>query len=280
MNPDGAPRHQLHACTRIGAQLSPPFVIFIPGLDGATSFFDGVVPLVTPHATVAIFFLPLRPAAMPETAYTLDYLANELATTVDNVLTEAASQRAAVHLVGESFGGVVAQVYARRRCHRAVASLVLLSSLAKTNLPPNIAWKADNLLPILKGVGWLLPGIAQAIFARLHVDDVCEPTEQQYVKDLFVQEASRADFRSVMSRIGLVRHLDIVEEAKAITLPTLIVHGTDDHFTKESSVELHGLIQGSTLRSLPGGHLPHITSPGLFADMIVAHILSAHAVSL
>jgi hypothetical protein len=54
-------------------------------------------------------------------------------------------------------------------------------------------------------------------------------------------------------------------------------HGDDDHFTKASSLELHGLIKGSTLRSLPGGHLPHITSPDLFADMIVAHIASVTA---
>jgi pimeloyl-ACP methyl ester carboxylesterase len=245
-------------------------------LDGATAFFDGVIPCLTAHVTVVTFFLPLRPAAMPETAYTLDYLASELAAAVDDVLA-ATGNSPAVHLVGESFGGVVVQVYERRHCHRAVASLVLLSSLAKTSLPPEVAWKADNLLPILKGVGWLLPGVAQAIFARLHVDDVCEPTEPQAVKDLFVHEASRADFRSVMSRIGLVRHLDMVEEARAIALPTLIVHGDDDHFTKASSLELHGLIKGSTLRSLPGGHLPHITSPDLFADMIVAHIASATA---
>ena len=33
-----------------------------------------------------------------------------------------------------------------------IDSLVLLSSLAKTELPADIAWKADNLLPILKGI--------------------------------------------------------------------------------------------------------------------------------
>ena len=59
--------------------------------------------------------------------------------------------------------------------------------------------------PITTGVGSCFPSLAQHIFARLHVDDVCEPTEPQFVKDLFVKEASRADFRSVMSRIRLVR---------------------------------------------------------------------------
>ena len=66
------------------------------------------------------------------------------------------------------------------------------------------------------------------------MDDVCEPTEPQFVKDLFVREASRADFRSVMSRIRLVRHLDIRQRSAVIDVPTLVVHGTDDHFTKVS----------------------------------------------
>jgi proline iminopeptidase len=174
--------------------------------------------------------------------------------------------------VGESFGGVVAQWYATLYPDH-VSSLVLLSSLAKTNLPPSIAWKADNLLPLLKGVGYFAPGLAQRIFAQLHVDDVCEPSEPQFVKDLFIKEASSADFASVMARISLVRHLDIVEKSKSIRQPTLVVHGADDHFTKESSLELHGLIPSSTLRSLPGGHLPHITSPKEFADMIRSHVL-------
>ena len=41
---------------------------------GATSFFDGVIPLLTPHADVLMFHLPLRPATMSEADYTFDYL--------------------------------------------------------------------------------------------------------------------------------------------------------------------------------------------------------------
>lgn len=255
---------------------NPPIIVLIPGLDGATSFFDNVIPQLTPSFDLVVFRLPLRPTTMSEDQYTFDYICSRLHQVVEPIYMKNAgndpSRGQPIHLVGESFGGVVAQWYTSLYPDH-VSTLVLLSSLAKTDLPPAIAWKADNLLPILKGVGYVAPRLAQWIFARLHVDDVCEPSEPQFVKDLFIKEASRADFSSVMARISLVRHLDVVEKSKAIRKPTLIIHGADDHFTKESSFELHGLIQGSTLKSLAGGHLPHITSPKEFADMIRSHVL-------
>ena len=93
------------------ATTSPPTIVLIPGLDGmtsffslhpsdnlplmpsplimiithlstgATSFFDDVIPLLTPHADVLMFHLPLRPATMSEANYTFDYL--RLATSHD-----------------------------------------------------------------------------------------------------------------------------------------------------------------------------------------------------
>ena len=148
--------------------------------------------------------------------------------------------------------------------------MVLLSSLAKTQLPPEIEWKVQWLLPIVKNLGELFPDVAQYLFARIHAEDVVEQSEPQYVRDLFVKEAAHAHFYSVMARIGIVHKLDIEEKTQSINTPTLIIHGEDDHFTRKDSLRLHELINGSQLLSLPGGHLPHITSPKRFAEMIVS----------
>ena len=110
---------------------SPPTIVLIPGLDGATSFFDGVIPLLTPHADVLMFHLPLRPATMLESGYTFDYLSDELEKDIRAHLDvrnrrnneksssdgtssivngqSSSSSSSSVHLVGESFGGVIAQ---------------------------------------------------------------------------------------------------------------------------------------------------------------------------
>jgi pimeloyl-ACP methyl ester carboxylesterase len=108
-------------------------------------------------------------------------------------------------------------------------------------------------------------------------------------------EAMFAHFHSVMARIDIAYTLDIVDKVRKIVVPTLIVHGkhcsvynsfstlrymnfsiifsgTDDHFTKKDSFRLNELIANSELQSLPGGHLPHVTSPKAFAHMITDFI--------
>ena len=47
---------------------------------------------------------------------------------------------------------MIAQIFTAQHPER-VRSLVLLSSLAKTALPPNIEWKVRNLLPVLELLG-------------------------------------------------------------------------------------------------------------------------------
>jgi pimeloyl-ACP methyl ester carboxylesterase len=230
-------------------------IVLLPGLDGATSFFDDVIPELTATNGVAVvmFYLPLKTNTIKDSEYTFDYLASELKSVVDEVNASVAERRSTstsrprVTLVGESFGGVVAQVFAYNY-PTCLSSLVLLSSLAKTNLPPEIEWKVRNLLPILKTVGWFVPEIAQHIFARLHVDDVCEKHEPQFVKDLFIKEASAAHHYSVMARINIVHKLDIREQSARITTPTLIIYGADDHFTKEASLQLHEIIPQSVIK--------------------------------
>jgi pimeloyl-ACP methyl ester carboxylesterase len=94
-----------------------------------------------------------------------------------------------------------------------------------------------------------------------------------YLFILFVcAEAMFAHFHSVMARIDIAYKLDIVEKVQRITAPTLIVHGTDDHFTKKDSYALYKLISNSELQSLPGGHLPHVTSPKKFAHIITEFV--------
>jgi pimeloyl-ACP methyl ester carboxylesterase len=146
---------------------------------------------------------------------------------------------------------------------------VLLSSLAKTNLPTEIKWKLDHLFPIICAVGSFFPSLAQAAFARIHVDDVVARQEASFVKEMFIKEASFAHFYSVMRRIRIVSVLDIITRVQQIKTESLIVYGEDDHFTKKDSMILHDLLAHSRLQGMPGGHLPHLTSPKLFATHVL-----------
>jgi len=53
---------------------------------------------------------------------------------------------------GESFGGIIGQ-HVAFNYPDIVDKLVVLSSLAKTELPPEIQWKLDYLFPIINNLG-------------------------------------------------------------------------------------------------------------------------------
>jgi len=241
-----------------------PSLVIIPGLDGCTSFFSGVIPELTPKYNVIVFNIPLAksPFDREETPdYTFSYLASEVKRVMDlNGVKKA-------HLIGESFGGVIAQRFTLDYPD-AVNKLVVLSSLAKTDMPPEIAFKANYLLPVVRGFGLAFPELAQTLFAYLHVDDVIEPHEPQWVKDFFKKEASWAHHYSVMKRLSIVIPLDMLEEVKNIQHKTLLLHGEDDHFTGKDSKLLHETIPNSELVGLPGGHLPHLVHPKAFSSKV------------
>jgi len=75
-----------------------------------------------------------------------------------------------------------------------------------------------------------------------------------------------------MKRISIVSKLDIEEQSRSITSPTLIVYGNDDHFTKKSSLKLFRIIDKSKLKGMNGGHLPHVSQPQEFALLVLDFI--------
>ena len=245
------PRYRTH-----GDRTKPPLVV-IPGLDGCTVFFSGVIPELVRDFFVVVYDLPFYHGQN----YTFSYLANDVAAALD----ELAIERAAI--VGESFGGVVAQHVALEHSER-VEALVLLSSLARTELTPVVKFKLHCLLPLVEFLGRAFPGIAQTIFAKVHASDVVESSEPAWARSLFVKEASWAHHASVMQRIKIVAALDIEDRVPAIMQPVLLVRGADDSFTGHTTARLRSLLRRVDVVTLPGGHLPHVTSSHAFARVV------------
>jgi pimeloyl-ACP methyl ester carboxylesterase len=243
-------------------------IVLVPGLDGATAFFADIVPELTPQYHVVVYNLPLCARGCDESAYTFEYLASDLHSVISELKLDQ------ITLVGESFGGIIAQHYAHQHSDK-LKRMVLMSSLARTLLPADIKWKLDNLMPIIGTLGHYFPHFAQFLFAQIHVDDVIEPGESAEVRQLFIKEASFAHFYSVLARIKITAKLDILDLLRTITTPTLVIHGEDDHFTSKDSVELHARLHNSMLRSLPGGHLAHTSQPKEFAAMVAEFVQSS-----
>lgn len=239
-----------------------PAVVLIPGLDGLTEFFSELIPELARHYTVVRYELPLLgDARAAGVDYSFDYLARDLKSTLD----ELGIQRA--HIVGESFGGVVAQTFALA-CAASVQTLTLISSAPHFEL----STKNRLLLPLFRITPmWL--------FARVHLHDVCEPHDPQWAKDLFVRGASYADHASVYARARIVARVDLRARVHEIQMPVLLVIGAADQFTGAASRALAQMLPDARCVAIAGGgHLCHLTHPHAFLDALLP-FLGNHAES-
>jgi len=227
---------------------SGPAVISVPGLDGATEFFSDIVPELTREFTVIVYHLPLLTEAREAgEEYTFDFLAADL----KSVLDEMGITR--THIIGESFGGVVTQVFALDY-PEYVEKLVLISTA------PHFEISEKNRLQM-----FFLALVIQSVFARVHVRDVCERSDPRWAKEKFIREASWADRKSVHARTRIVSRMDLRGRIGGIRAPTLLVVGGADRFTGEASRKMRDSIPDGVIVEIPGGgHLCHMTHPELF----------------
>jgi pimeloyl-ACP methyl ester carboxylesterase len=226
-----------------------PPVVIIPGLDGLTEFFTDITPQLTPHYRVIVYYLPLlAEAEAAGVPYTLDFIADDLKSVLDQLGIDKP------HIIGESFGGAVAQTFVLAH-PEMVDRLILISTCARFELPVRTQW-------VLR----FQPYIPQALFARLHVDDVCERHDPQWAKEVFVRGAAWADHRSVLARGAALMTFDTRDRIGALACPAMMVIGGSDHMTGRSSRDTAALIPGCEVVTVPnGGHLCHMVDPDSFS---------------
>jgi pimeloyl-ACP methyl ester carboxylesterase len=234
-------------------------VLLIPGLDGLTEFFFDVVPELARRYRVVLYELPLRgDADVARVPYTFDYLASDLRDVLDELRVDRA------HIVGESFGGVVAQTFALDAPER-VETLTLISSA------PHFEVSTKNKLLL-----HLFAITPMWLFARVHLSDVCEPEDPAWAKRLFVRGASYADHASVLARARIVSTVDLRPRIGEITCPLLLVIGSRDRFTGEASRQLGSVLPQARLAVIEGGgHLCHMTHPRPFLDALLPFLGAA-----
>ena len=235
--------------------LTPAAAAASPKLDplGLTETFSDVVPELSRSHRVIVYHLPLRGEADERgRRYSFEFIAEDL----KSVLEELGIAKA--HIIGESFGGVVTQTFALDHPD-AVDKLVLLSTASKFDL----SMKNRLLLPLFRVTPmWL--------FARIHLRDVCEPHDPQWVKDLFVRGTSWADHASVFSRAQIISRVDLRARITEIKAPILLVIGSSDRFTGESSRRMKELLPDARVVEIPeAGHLCHVTHPQQFLNVVV-----------
>ncbi|MGX4691125.1 alpha/beta fold hydrolase [Streptomyces sp. JNUCC 63] len=190
------------------------------------------------------------------------------------------------HVVGQSFGGMVAQLLALDR-PRLVRSLVLLSSSPDANgdvwLPPRtgLPGPRPSMLERADRLAASPPrGPEEALAAavdgwRVLVGPVA-PFDQNYWKDLVRRVMARGELPDTSGRHlrALDRTPPLTGRLPALDVPTLVVHGEQDPvFPPEHGEELRRVIPHARLWRIAGmGHIfpPHWSST--IRTLIVDHL--------
>lgn len=187
---------------------------------------------------------------------------------------------------GNSMGGHVAWEYALAH-PKQVDALMLIDSAGWPETPGANEGQGPLIFQLMRNpvAANLLRDLDNSRLIRQGLETAF-PAKPELVDDVMVAryaELSRApghrDIILGLMRDRGARSLATPERLAAITAPTLVMHGTDDHLTPFSFGEqFHAAIAGSELAALDGiGHAPQEETPDQSVAIVRAFLRSAHA---
>ena len=189
-----------------------------------------------------------KPAPIP---YTLTDMAADAVGLLD------ALGIAKAHVVGVSMGGMIAQLVAATWPGRVLSLTSIMSSTGNRALPP----AQPNAIAVLNNrpLSAELPdALAYGVMAARTIGSPGYPASEERLR-----ERIERDYRRSFYPVGAMRQMAAIiadgdrrERLKAITAPTLVIHGEDDPLVPlEGGRDTAASIAGAELRTIPGmGH--------------------------
>jgi 3-oxoadipate enol-lactonase len=258
---DGASiAYTLYAAEREAGPAVRPRVALIHSLALDRSFWDGVVPLLTPRADVLAYDCRGHgKSAKVGMTYTPELFASDLASLLDHVSWPRAV------IAGCSMGGCIAQAFAGVYPDRAQA-LAVMDSTAWYGATAAKDWRDRAATAATKGLAALI--VFQA--TRWVSDSFREQHPDVMRKHMDVFLANDVDcYRATCEMLG---DADLRHYQAAMRMPVSVIVGEEDYATPIAmSEQIHRALPHSTLSVLPKvRHLTPIECPDLIAEQILA----------
>ncbi len=187
----------------------PPFV-YISGIEGTgLLFYRQAQDLARDHTVVSF---PLR----PQGHYSMD----ELVEDVGSVLCEVGADKEPATVLGESFGGALAM-------SAALAFPQLFRRMILVNTFPWFAHRRKIKLGVF--VYSVVPyGLVRAYRKLNHGRELFGPDVKDEDRHLFREHTRSVPYEGYLSRMKIVRNIDLRPHLHKIETPTLVVAGTAD----------------------------------------------------
>ncbi|CAB1076807.1 Beta-ketoadipate enol-lactone hydrolase (EC [Olavius algarvensis Delta 1 endosymbiont] len=196
--------------------------------------------------------------------YTMDDMALDVVALMDKLDIETA------HIAGISMGGFITQLLAVQYPERVISMTSIMSGSGPVD-------------PALIDSLWSVPSTREA-YIQEWVEYIRQFGSKQYFEsDEYERRVAAAAFDRCYSPDGANRQLLAIfsrtnpkEAVKSITVPSLVVHGSDDSLISPSrGRETASLVPGATFQLVDGmGHdiPPRLGEP--LAEIVLRHILS------
>jgi pimeloyl-ACP methyl ester carboxylesterase len=246
-----------------------PLIVFLHGVGGNRSNWNGELDgrLAREFCCVAWDARGYGASDDPDRPLVFEHFGDDLAALLDHLGAERA------HLVGLSMGGHIAQSFCLSRPGR-VATLTLASSSAGASLLTSVEreeFLAIRLRPLENGKTMrdIAPGLVDVLAGSRAGPEVRERLRASM--EALRPEPYKAALRALVTT-------DFRSQLDRITVPTLVVVGSDDRvLPEELSRYLAAHIRGSRFeRFIGAGHLCNIEAPEEFAAAL-ADFLAPHA---